>query len=108
MVVGGTVWVLGPGRDHPEDQAEMGLAGGALGPVEPGRLTTYSQCTLCLQSTDSMFWSPLGSGPPREIWMARESSGAEVYTYTRCAGFAHASSCVCVCARARNIQAINK
>lgn len=57
--------MLGPGRDHPEDQAEMGLAGGALGPVEPGRLTTYSQCTLCLQSIDSMFWSPLGSGPPK-------------------------------------------
>ena len=102
--------MLGPGCDHPEGQAEMGHAGGALGLVESGSLTTYSQCILYLLSTNSLFWSLLGSGLTREIWMARESSDAEVHTHIRCAGFVHASSCVCVCVCACvcNVQAINK
>lgn len=66
----------------------------ALGPVESTDLITYNTF-LYLVSIDSLFWSPLGRDPTKELWMPWESSGAEVDTHSRCADIAHASTRGC-------------
>lgn len=53
----------GLGWDHPEGQAEMGSAGGALGPGNSGDLITSLQCMLHLPSTDC--FGVLRAGIPR-------------------------------------------
>ena len=77
-----------------EDQAEMGHAGGALGPVESGDLIKYSQCVTHLPSTVSVLESSWLRSH-REMQMPRESSCAEVHTHTRCTGIAHVGRWVC-------------
>lgn len=67
------VWVLGPGWDRPEGQAELGSAGGALGPVNSGDLITSLQCMLHLPSTGCsgvLRMGVLRAEIRGEMWMA--------------------------------------